>query len=287
MIALDMDGTVLNKEKKIDTRTAAAIHRALAAGKEVVFCTGRSLAEMEEILKDYPDMNYLCGASGGLLYDLKKQEPIKLFSISSEGIQGLKELVDGRDIMIHAMSEGKCLVNQAQLPKMEHYQMGIYQEMFRQVCNTVEDVFKTLENTGCNVEKLNLFHTSVEEREISRKYAEEKGLPLTMVDSEIASLEFSPKGLSKAVGLQALCEKLAIPMEEVIMVGDADNDIEALKAAGLAVAMGNANERVKAVSQVQVADNDHCGCAEAIERFFFHRKDLGELTCESEDISMK
>ena len=51
------------------------------------------------------------------------------------------------------------------------------------------------------------------------------------------------------------------------MVGDADNDLGGLRTAGLAVAMGNANDHVKAVCQVQVADNNHDGCAEAIEKY--------------------
>ena len=51
------------------------------------------------------------------------------------------------------------------------------------------------------------------------------------------------------------------------MVGDADNDIEAMKAAGMAVAMGNANEHVKEICDVEVADNNHQGCAQAIRMF--------------------
>ena len=51
------------------------------------------------------------------------------------------------------------------------------------------------------------------------------------------------------------------------MVGDADNDLAGLRAAGLAVAMGNANEHVRRICHVVVADNNHDGCAEAIEKY--------------------
>ena len=64
-----------------------------------------------------------------------------------------------------------------------------------------------------------------------------------------------------------LCEYLGIPVEETIAVGDADNDIEVLKTAGLAIAMGNAAEHVKAIADVMVADCDHDGCAEAIGKY--------------------
>ena len=267
VIALDMDGTVLNDEKKIDERTQKAIHKALAAGKEVVFCSGRSYDEMADILADYPDMNYLCGESGALVYDLKKKKPISMVPVSQEAVRKIREAVQGRDIMIHVISEGRAVVNRSQLPHMAHYQMGIYQGLFDKVSTVVEDVFRMIEEEQCCVEKINLFHPSVEARRESMAILEKMDVPAAIVCSEIASLECSPLGLNKAVGLQTLCRELGITMEKVIMVGDADNDLAAIEAAGLAVAMGNANERIKAASHVQVADNNHSGCAEAIEQY--------------------
>lgn len=267
VIALDLDGTVLNDEKKIDAPTVAAIHKALAAGKEVVFCSGRSYDEMADILVDFPDMNYLCGASGALVYDLKKKKPVAVISVDEETTKKVREIVRGRDIMMHIISEGRALVNRAQVCNMEHYHMGIYQEMFERIGTVVEDVFQTIEEEKCSVEKINLFCASEAIREEALELMKDKDIPLTMVCSETTSLECSALGVNKAVGLQKLCQELGITMKEVIMVGDANNDLAALEAVGLAVAMGNANERVKAVSHVQVADNNHSGCAEAIERF--------------------
>lgn len=267
VIALDLDGTVLNDEKKIDTKTREAIHKALAAGKEVVFCSGRSYDEMADILADYPDMNYLCGASGALVYDLKKRKPLAVVSVEEETIKKVSEIVGGKDIMMHIISEGRALVNRSQVSNMEHYHMGIYQEMFERVGTVVEDVFQTVEEEKCSVEKINLFCASEALREETLELLKARDIRLTMVCAETTSLECSPLGVNKAVGLRKLCRELGITMEQVIMVGDANNDLAALEAAGLAVAMGNANEQVKAVSQVQVADNNHSGCAQAIERF--------------------
>lgn len=267
VIALDMDGTALNDEKKIGERTAEAIHEALAAGKEVVFCTGRSYAEMVDILKDFPDMHYLCGESGALVYDLREKKALAKVSVNQETIDKIRQVVQGRDIMLQFISEGRSVVNRSQLYRMEHYQMGVYQESFPRVCTVVEDVFRMAEEEQCSVEKINLFHTGLEERQKSLEQLEERQVPATMVFSEISSLECSPRGLNKAVGLGKLCDTLGITMEQVIMVGDAENDRAALEAAGLAVAMGNASPAIKAICQEQVADNNHDGCGEAIRRF--------------------
>ena len=83
------------------------------------------------------------------------------------------------------------------------------------------------------------------------------GLETALALAESTSLECSAKGIDKGVGLKKLCEHLGLPLEQTIAVGDADNDTMALKTAGLAVAMGNATEPIKALADVIVADCDH------------------------------
>lgn len=270
--ALDMDGTVLDDEKRMSEDTKAAIHQALAAGKEVIFCTGRSFAEMEDTLREFPDMHYLCGESGALVYDLRRGCPIRTVSMDKEAIRLIWKAIQGRDIMPQIFSQGASLGNRDQLKRMGHYQMGVYQEAFDRVCTPVDDLWVLALEPERSVEKLNLYHTSPAERDKTWEILKELEVNSTMVYSEISSLECSALGLSKAAGLQTVCEVLGISMDQVIMVGDADNDLEALRAAGLAVAMGNANENVKKVCQVQVADNNHDGCAQAIRQYLLGEK---------------
>ena len=77
-----------------------------------------------------------------------------------------------------------------------------------------------------------------------------------------------PGNLHKGIGLSRLCEYLHIPLSQTIVVGDADNDAAVLEAAGLPVAMANANDRIKALADViTMQDNDHDGCAEVIQKY--------------------
>ena len=75
LLAMDMDGTVLNSEKKISPRTDAAIRKAMAQGKQVLFATGRCPAEVRPDLKAFPEMDYVLCLSGALVLDLRRGEP--------------------------------------------------------------------------------------------------------------------------------------------------------------------------------------------------------------------
>mgnify|MGYP004456780733 FL=1 len=270
MIALDMDGTVLNDEKQIDKETKEAIQDALTAGVEVVFCTGRSLAEMRDILVQFPNMNYLCGESGALVVDLKNGKILHRDEIDRQTSELLMEASQRKDVMVCTFSEGVCWVKRECMLRMDHYQMEPYQKIYEKICRTLEsDVLETLLEENRPIEKINLYHTGRQERLETRKWLAGQQIKAEMVDSEMSSLECSPLGVSKATGLKNLCAKLGIELEQVVMVGDADNDIEAMKVAGLAVAMGNANEHVKKICDLEVADNNHQGCAQAIRHVVF------------------
>lgn len=267
VIALDMDGTALNDKKQMGERTRQSIHKALASGKEVVFCTGRSLDEMTDILEEFPEMHYVCLESGAMLYDQKEKKVLAAQTIDPDAVLALQKISEGRDLLVQIFSNGRCLLNENGASRLAYYHMGVYQEMYDRVATPVPDVFQLIASEGAGAEKINLYHTSPEDRTISRARILEQNLPLTLVDSEVTSLECTAPDVSKAVGLQALCEILHITMDNVIMVGDAPNDLTALQAAGLAVAMKNAHPQIKAICDVVVADNNHDGCAEAIETY--------------------
>ena len=86
--------------------------------------------------------------------------------------------------------------------------------------------------------------------------------------AEKTALEISPKNISKASGLKELCDFLKINLSETVAVGDAPNDTEILKTAGLAVAMGNATAEIKNLANFVTDDNDHDGIVKVIEKFF-------------------
>lgn len=264
MIALDMDGTLLNSSKEISKNTLRAIDMAFDAGKEVIFCTGRCLAELNYYIEQIPRLRYIVGLSGAFVYDIKEDMNIFTNKIPERDVKKILEASKKVDAMVHLL-ERESIVQKSNMENMKHFQMDRYIPLFYNVSTVVEDIYKFYFEEKPTVMKLNMYHCSAKEREKTRRaLADEK---LILVNAEETSLEISAEGTTKATGLIKLCEHLGISLEDVIAVGDADNDLDVLSKVGLSIAMGNANDNVKKICDAVVSDCDNDGCVEAIEKY--------------------
>lgn len=265
LIALDIDGTLLNTRKEITPDTEAMVHRAFRAGKQVVLSTGRSFAELEEILGHFPEMRYGICESGALIFDRNRPEPIAVHPIPLAVVRQAAEIARRREVLIHIFQQGRPVISRHQMDQLEDYHIPYFRPMFQRYSLQVENALDhCLGLPKPSIEKINLYHHSTQERTVTRTLLSH--LPLELVDSEQTSLELSAAQVDKGRGLRELCAHLDVPVEATIAVGDSFNDAAILQAAGLAVGMGNAAEPVRQLCDVIVADCDHDGVAEAIRR---------------------
>lgn len=264
LIAFDMDGTLLNSKKEINKESIYAINKAFHAGKEVILCTGRCIAELEKYIKQIPELRFIVGASGAFVYDLKEQREIYTQAISVEQVYQILDVAKTVDAMPHILTD-KSIVSRKDFENMEHFDMKHYIPLFKDVAIKVENIYKYYEEHEMPVVKLNMYHASPQEREKTKEKL--RGKNFILADAERTSVEISANGTTKGTGLEQLCKYLGITMDEVIAVGDADNDIDVLSKVGLSIAMGNANEKVKSICDVIVSDCDSNGCVEAIEKY--------------------
>ncbi len=264
LISFDMDGTLLNSKKEISRKSLEWIKKAVDSGKEVILSTGRSVAELSGYIEQIPGLRYINCVSGALVYDLKEDKKIYSNAMSAETVKKILEISRFEDCMPHIMTDDS-IIQKCDYENMEHFQMENYIPLFEKVAMKVDDIRKFYEEHNFPVEKFNIYYPTPEERAHMKERL--RGLDVELIYVENTSLEISAKGVTKGVGLLKLCEHLGISPEDTIAVGDSDNDIEILKTAGLSVAMENANETVKELCDVTVADCDHDGCAEAVEKY--------------------
>lgn len=261
LIAIDMDGTLLNSDRIITDRTKKAISEARKKGKYVVLCSGRPIEGIERFLVEL-NMNteddYVISFNGSLVQHAAKKDVIGKKALKGSDLKFLYEVSKKLCVNIHGFSKEGCIT-----PKMSKYTMlegelnGIeVKEFDYNNIDNDEDIMKVM---------------MIDEPEILDNVI--KNLPkdlydkYTVVRSMPYFLEFLNKEANKGVGVKMLSDYLNIKREEVICVGDAGNDLHMVEYAGLGVAMENATEDLKKAASYITKSNDNDGVAEVIEKY--------------------
>ena len=266
LLALDMDGTLLTSQKRISPRTREALRNAAQRGIAATLSTGRGPVELEDYREDFAGVvEYGTLISGGLVYDLAHERAIATTPLDADLVHAIIEQGAREQAMVHILAVHDSVVRPHDLAHLEDFGMGIYRPMYEGHCLVTDDIDGYIDQHAHEVIKVNLYHTSVEARE--RSLAQLSGLPLQLAIAETTSVESTALGVTKAKGLEALCAHVGCSLDECIAVGDANNDLEVMRAAGLAIAMGNATPDVLAIADAVVASNDADGIVEVVERY--------------------
>ncbi|RKQ35886.1 HAD family phosphatase [Oceanobacillus halophilus] len=236
LIALDMDGTLLTTKHEVSSRTKEAISRALDKDIHVVLSTGRGFRTCYPYAEELKLTSYLITANGGEVWTVDKN------------------LLD-QHLLDTALIEKLWSIGK---------EVGVYMWMistdgaFRNEAPENFYEYKWLK-FGCESRDKNKLDQMVKELSYYKELELTNSLPI--------NVEANPKGVSKARALHFLCEKIGITMDEVMACGDSLNDIKMIQEAGIGVAMGNAQEAIKNVSNHVTDTNDNDGVAKAIEKF--------------------
>ena len=268
LIALDMDDTLLKSDKTVSDETIDIFKKVRKAGKYVVICTGRPLSELSPYKETFKDLHYYILESGALVYNNFSRKITARHTMDANAVRQIIDVFNKEDMMVQIMIDGQSVVDREKVPRMAHFSMAPYVSLYTETAKLVDDVVPVIKEHLSDIEKMNLYHTSREASVRTSDRLAEKNLPIERIYAELASLELSPNGVHKGVGLRDLAAHLGIPIERTIAVGDADNDIPMLEAAGLSLAVANANDHAKAAAdEVLPYDQNHDACRYAIEKY--------------------
>lgn len=266
ILFLDLDGTLLNDRKKITAGNRAALDKALAAGHRVVIATGRPLRSAVDKSRELgltAEGCFVIAYNGGVVYDVCGERIVFEKSIASDTACAIARLVDSRNVHVQTYDHDAVIVN----PKWDDEALGRYCSMIS-LGKRVEPTFP--EKLGHNPPKvLAVSYTDHEALEtvaadIRREFSSEVDCFFSCKEL----LEIVPKGMNKGEAVRAMCARLGLPIENSIAVGDAENDLTMIRAAGVGVCMANGSTAVKAIADyITIHDNNHDGIAEVAEKF--------------------
>ncbi|MGT2907314.1 Cof-type HAD-IIB family hydrolase [Streptococcus dentiloxodontae] len=265
LIAFDMDGTLLTSQKTIAPSSLEAIKRAHAARKQVALSTGRFLSELAIYKEQLEGIRYGVLASGALVYDFEKEQILSQQMLPSRIIDKIRAIAEPENVMVMGMIDGQGYLQRSHLEAIADYHMEDYAPLYQQTAVLVDDIYELLTKERDNFAKIDMYYLRADERD--RAYDELSTENIAVVKAEESGLEITAKGVEKGQGLAFLAQQLAIPLSQIIAVGDANNDESMIREAGLGIAMGNANAMIRDTADVLVSDNDSGGCAQAIDDY--------------------
>lgn len=270
LIALDMDGTILNSSGFMSDSTINAINKAYDNNIIVSLATGRTFSEIGVITENLKNsINYAICSNGALVYDLNNSKPIYKNLLSTESVKKIYDILKPFDVLMDAYIDGKAYSKNYTKEKLKFF--GIpekYIDLIFRNRQPVNDLKTFILETNKSIEKFNIRLSNPEEtRKVWNLLS---SLPeIAVTTSGFDGIEVNNKSANKADGLKNLMQYLKIDQANTMAIGDSINDKEMLSFVNVSVAMGNAHPDIKNICKFITSSNDDDGVAKAIEKYAF------------------
>lgn len=272
LVALDLDGTLFDNSSRISKRNLTAIHSITDKGIHVVISTGRPFEGIPFDQIKGTGINYAITANGSGIYEISTGKCLYENAMDEELVTPILNFLLTRDIHMDAFIGGKgytpvqCVETAQKLTVPSSIKNYIITTRTR-----LDNILQFIHENQLRVQKMTLnFYPAADgtliDRETVRKFLVSNP-SITTVCGGYNNLEFTRADANKGVGLRKLAEILGVNPDATMAIGDTENDLAIIEAAGIGVAMGNATDAVKARADYVTTTNTKDGVAAAIEHF--------------------
>ena len=270
IIALDLDGTLLNSNKELTPGNFAALQKAADAGIEIVPTTGRFYGGMPEVIRKMPFVHYVITINGAAVYDVRKQQDIAKAEIPMQKAVEIMEYLDTLPVIYDCYMDNWGWMTRAMWEKAEEFAPNAhYMKMIKELRTPVPELKTRLKETGHDVQKIQFF---VQDMKLHGELLQSLPMqfPTTAVSTSVSNnIEINDRHANKGEAIGKLAAYLGFDISETMSFGDGLNDLNMIKAAGIGVAMANACSEVLAAADEMTLDCDHDGVAAGIKKFIF------------------
>ena len=268
LVAIDIDGTLVNEQKILTKKVRDAIRQAMAKGVKIVLSTGRPIEGIKPYLKELgfsEEEDYVISQNGAAI---TRTDTMEIIAQETHPFSDLKDLYQ----------LGKAFPTDTLMLNETHFYMVLPHGVEPSVDPDVLDEGETL---NMDVEVIHIDHLNEESDILKVTYFGEVGevdevmavIPdefyerFYIVRNEPYLIDVMVKGVNKGMALRKLAKHLDLALEEVMAIGDGENDYEMLEAAGLGIAMANGTDRLKSIASDITLSNEEDGVAYAFEKW--------------------
>ena len=263
VLALDLDGTLTDSKKRISERTKKSIDKFIAAGGTVALASGRptfGVMPVAKILELDKKGGYILSYNGGCFLDCKNNKQLFMKELTHEYLPILEK--QAKEFGINLMTYNGDKAYALDIDE-QYYMIEININHFIRVKADPLTPKITFPIIKCLMTADGDYLAKVEKE--MKKYWEGK---LNIVRSEPYFLEVTEVGIDKASTITNMVKKLGKSVDNLICCGDGFNDLSMIRAAGIGVAMANAQEKVRAAADYITKSNDEDGIVDVVENLF-------------------
>ena len=285
LVAIDLDGTMLNHYGEISQKTKEIIKKCIKKGVEIVIASGRPMDSIKTIAEEMGIKGYFIAGNGALVYDMQKDEIIYKNYMKKEKVLEIIKICEENSIAYNVYTDKVILTTNLKFNVLYYYKenlkkeetkktnISIVENMYNYVKNMKEENF--LKVTICD-ENDTIFHSIVkkikelneinvlEVAHMSRKTIKQgtEEIPIEYYYTEVSASQ-----VDKWNAIEFLIRKLGFKQEEIMAVGDNINDKRMIENAGMGIAMKMSTPEIVTIAKDVTDTNDNDGVAKALEKY--------------------
>ena len=284
LVAIDLDGTMLNSYGMVTENTKKAIIEAQQKNVEIIIASGRPIDSIKTIAKEIKSEKYFIAGNGAILYDIKNNEILYENTLNKNKTLEIIKICEENSIYYNIYTEKEIIAKSLNYNVLYYYKENLNKDEENKThINIISDIYeyiskcdnKIIKITICdnnrtifnsilkkikNINDIEILEVSHMSRKIIRQGTED-------VPIEYYYTEISAKDVNKWNAIKFLAEKLQITDEEIIAIGDNINDKKMIENAGLGIAMKGSTPQITNIADYITDTNDNEGVKKFLEQF--------------------
>ena len=285
LVAIDLDGTMLNQYGIITEKTKKAISKAQEKGVEVMIASGRAITSVKRFSKEINSNKYFISGNGAITYDIKNNKILYENILSKTKALKIIKICEENSIYYNVYTENGIIAKNLSYNTLYYYKDNLTKpdenrthinivenvyDYFEQreekilkimICDEHKTVFNSIVRKLKELSEIEVLEVSHMSRKIIKQGTDEIAL-------EYFYTEVSAKDVNKWNALEEIIGLMNISKEEVVTIGDNANDLKMITNAGLGVAMGESAPYVKQSADIIAPTNDEDGVAIILNKIF-------------------
>ncbi len=286
LIAVDLDGTMLNSYGEVTENTKRVLKQTKQKGAEVVIASGRSIDSIKYIASEIDSSKYMIAGNGAIVYDRSQNKILYEKYIPKNKALDIIQICEENSIYYNIYTNKTIIADGLRYNVLYYYKENLKKEDQKKthitlvenienyikemnedekimkifICDKNKTVFNSIVRKFSAIEDIDILDVSHMARKVIKQGTED--IPIEYYYTEI-----SMKDVDKWYALEFLIKKLGIQKEEVMAIGDNINDRKMIEEAGKGIVMGGSTPKVSEVADYITLDCNNEGVAKAIEKF--------------------